>query len=491
MNLLWHRIATAALLLALTSACGITDLSPDGMLPTASVGEAIESKITVCHGPPGSAHVITIGSAAAGAHLAHGDYLTELSVDPANFADDGSRFRRITDALAAARATRVAREELEQAACRITITVAAGTYPATAAQPSGPGVEQIPLVIDVPDVTLRGAHVMAIDETGRPTGASVTGRSSTIVPTAPLQTVGQLSAPILYVNGEKEGFHGHGAIVEGFTFGSGRTSDDPTIGGVAVVTLRVRNVVVQGNRFEKGFSESIDLRAGSGLVARNYLGADDAGGGGTCDICLAGPGAYEAVGNRLLAGGIPGILVVPALGLPVPPGITPYELPASSSVEATLVNNEIRDHLRLPVGVGIRVGAIGIGAPNVAGTARVEARDNLLIDNRFGVIAEAAFPLANSLRRGDIELSLRGNTFIGSCQADLLISLSRHTTGLGLSNAPYLLDSSFTLSLGGDVPWEDAWYSHPDGLGNTLVVDGAVIPHGARTAYDGSVTCVP
>jgi hypothetical protein len=147
--------------------------------------------------------------------------------------------------------------------------------------------------------------------------------------------------------------------------------------------------------------------------------------------------------------------------------------------------------LRKPVGVGIRVGAIGSGAPNVAGLARVEARDNVLVNNTFAMIVEAAFPVKNTLLKGDVELTLHGNTFSASCQNNLLVSLSRHTTGLGLTSFPYLLSSNYTLTLGGDLAWGDVWYAHPAGFGNTLTVDGVQIPNGSRIAYDAARTCTP
>lgn len=30
----------------------------------------------------------------------------------------------------------------------------------------------------------------------------------------------------------------------------------------------------------------------------------------------------------------------------------------------------------------------------------------------------------------------------------------------------------------------DAWFGHPDGFGNTLIVDGQTIPNGVRAFYD-------
>jgi hypothetical protein len=149
----------------------------------------------------------------------------------------------------------------------------------------------------------------------------------------------------------------------------------------------------------------------------------------------------------------------------------------------------VQDHLRKPVGVGVRVGAVGVGAPNVAGDAHVEIRNNTLRHNTFALIVEAAFPVANTALRGDINVTLGNNVLEQSCQASLLVSLSRHTTGLGLSNLPYLRNSTFRLALGGDLAWEDAWFSHPAGYGNTLIVDGNGIPNGAQVAYDPNKVC--
>jgi hypothetical protein len=214
---------------------------------------------------------------------------------------------------------------------------------------------------------------------------------------------------------------------------------------------------------------------------QNHLGG---GGGGTCDICLAGPGGFRATGNHLLAGGIPGILIFATVGLPVPSGVEAFELPAAAEIWAEVRNNEVRDHQRLQVGTGIRVGAVAIGAPNVHGTVHAVIRDNLLVNNRFGMIVEGGFPLLGTDRKGDIDVTYGGNVIQQSCQAELLVSLSRHTTGLGLTANPYLLNSTFRLALGGDVDWSDAWFSHPDGFGNTLVVDGQAIANGSRQFYD-------
>jgi hypothetical protein len=150
-------------------------------------------------------------------------------------------------------------------------------------------------------------------------------------------------------------------------------------------------------------------------------------------------------------------------------------------------NNEVRDHLRIPVGVGIRMEAVGVGATNVHGVVHEVVQENALIDNRFGIMVHGAFVAPNTDRRGDVDLTLGGNVFQGSCQANLFVSFARHQTGLGLQpNGTYLLGSAFALTLNGDVPWEAAWYSHKAGFGNTLVVDGVVIPEGQRQFYSAT-----
>ena len=167
---------------------------------------------------------------------------------------------------------------------------------------------------------------------------------------------------------------------------------------------------------------------------------------GTCDICLAGPGTFLAQGNILLAGGIPGIAVSPTVSIPEPAGVEPFVLPAMAQTFANIRENVVQDHQRTPVGVGIRIDAVGVGAANVHGTVSADVEDNALYYNRFGIIVHAAFPTATTDRRGDVVLTLNGNEFRGSCEANLLVAFARHTTVLGLANTPYLLNSTFDLT---------------------------------------------
>lgn len=490
------RIQCLTLLLTL-AAC-----SPGGDHPTAPgagdplAGLVVAQTVPVCHRTTGSPSILTLPAAAVAGHLAHGDYPTTLIVDPGHPAiGDGRHFGRITEALEAARGGRIARGELTQADCRVTIAIAPGVYDGLAADDPGPGLERFPLVVDVPDLTLRGAFVAAADQAGRATGVAATGIESVLNPVAPLPNfptpcaggICSWTMPLIIANGHPGGSAGHGLVVEGLVLRSGNAAGGPGVSGQGIFSLRVNGLVIRGNRFEHGFSESIDLRVGDAVIDRNHLD----GGGGTCDICVAGPGEFTITGNRLLAGGIPGILTAPAILVPVPPGVEQYDLPATALLTADVVNNEVRDHQRVPAGVGMRVTTVARGGPNVAGMSRVRIQDNLLVNNRFGLFLEAAFPVNGTLLLGDAELTLGGNIFQSSCQADMLIAFTRHAAALGIAVQPYLRNSSYQVTLNGDLPPGDIWYGHPAGLGNTLVVDGVTFPEGIVHGYDPGKACTP
>lgn len=450
-------------------------------------------KVSVCH-MEGSVGTITdIFLSDLAGHKGHGDYVTRLDVDPLNAPGDSIHFRRITDALAVARAGRIARRETENAACRITIAVVPATLKGSTAVSSDPAFELFPFVIDVPDITLKGALKMQVDAQGRATGVADAGNETTFAPSPALIVTNGgsqtgVSEEIIIVNGQTAGPKGNGAVIEGFVFQSGRGPDVTPVGGQGIFSMRVKDLVVRGNRFEGGFTEPIDLRASSALVERNHL----SGLGAACDICLAGPGDFNVRDNRLLGrGGIPGVSVSPVLRLPVPEIVEQFALPAASLVTAALTNNEVKGHTFKPVGVGLRIDAIGNGGPNVVGTSKVTMTGNNLVGNTFGIVVHAAFPVAGTALRGDVDLTTSGNTFSQNCQADFYVSFKRHQNGFGLTS-PFpatMLNSTFKLSLGSDISFDNAWFANPPGAGNTLIVNGQEMPSGSRTSYDAARVC--
>jgi hypothetical protein len=462
--------------LVLASCAGDT---PTGLNETPlSADAASVSRVSICHRSGTTGTIIQVAAEALPGRLRHGDYLTSLMVSHAtDQPSDGAHFRHIGDALAAARAGRLARDEGRTAACRITITVAAENFRGTSGDVGGRDLEHFPLVVDVPDLTLHGAMVMRLDANGRATGGAVDHVVTALTPIEPLGIPVDAIVPLIVANGHPGGSAGHGLTIEGFVMRSGWAGLGS--GSYAVFAIRVRRLVIRGNRFEEGFDVPLDLRETNASIVRNHIS-----GTGLCDICLAGPGSFTVSGNRLLAGALEGILTTPAIDAPeiTPPGVEPPRLTATAVLSAEITNNEVRDHRRLPVGTGIRIGAVGLGTPDVYGTSHVTIRDNLLVNDNFALMIEGSFPGPGS--RGDIDATFGGNVLRQSCQADLFVAFARHTTGLGLFDDPNMVNSTYRLSLGGDLPFSAVWFSNPKGFGNQLVVDGRTIAHGYRRFFD-------
>ena len=228
-------------------------------------------KVDVCHKPGGQARILEVGLDGLADHLAHGDYISTLLVShESGQPTDAAHFVTISAALASAAASRAAAGETVAAGCRITILVSAGTYQGTVGTASAT-LEHFPMIVDVPDITLHGALVMALDAHGRATGVSATGEESVLTPNVPLPFVNQISTPIIIANGHPGGSAGNGLVVEGFVFQSGNDPLSATGGGQAVLSLRATGLTIRGNRVEGGFTESFDLRAGSADVVENYL----------------------------------------------------------------------------------------------------------------------------------------------------------------------------------------------------------------------------
>ncbi len=415
-------------------------------------------------------------------------YPTELRVDPGRTRNNELVFRRITDALAEARQIR---STVREPGCPITIRVNPGVYVGTTT-PGDTTKEALPLRIDVPDIHVQGSTRTIADSIGMPladptSAIERTDLPRTILTASPaLRVIGPntqtgVSEPLIVVDTTDEG-GGNGAIIAGFVFRSGHAQADTVLGGKGILVMRARDVNIFGNQFEGNFTERIDLRGGSAIVTQNYL----SGPGDTCDICVAGPGTFTVAKNRLVQGGIPGVLIVPAAQLPVPEGVTQSPLPANATVKVDVTQNIIAGHQRVPVGVGIRVATVGINASSVIGLTNARIAGNVLSHNRFGIIVEAGFPTAGSPLRGDAIVDIANNSFAQNCQADLYLSFARHTTGLGLSKAPYLHGSSYRVKL--DTAGT-LWYANPAGYDNVLVINEHTMANGIQQGYSPTRVC--
>ena len=314
------------------------------------------------------AHTIEVSTAALAAHIAHGDYVAQFVVDPRDEAvGDGIRFARITDALAAARAGRIARGELREAACRITIVVAPGIFRGSFDPSAASTLEQLPVFVDVPLITLRGGLRMVVDADNRATGNSADEASvTTLAPDRPLRD-GPPAEGMVVVVGHPDGSAADGTVIEGFAFQSGHLLVDNRSGGAGILALRVNDLVVRGNRFEPTLTTALASLETSARVERNYayrLGLN-------CTLCLSGPGKYEVFDNRLLEGGLGGIYIAAigdltfSLGAYPVAAVEPYVAAASPAVTAVVENNDIRNHITQPIAYGVRIlpfGSVALGS---------------------------------------------------------------------------------------------------------------------------------
>lgn len=486
------RILTAWLAAASVVSCSDGTTEPTGAI------------VSICHGTGATATLRNVHMSELAGYLQQGDYVAKLVVEKATTQlGDSIHFARIGDALAVARAGRIARNETAVASCRMTIEVGSGVFAGSSNPSTDPAFERLPLVIDVPDISLHGAFTMAIDPGGRATGGLLQGTASTTLVASPgLLTTrlggaqNFLAEPEIIVMDLPTGPGGVGAIIEGFVFQSGNSAANAAPGGNAVFAMRAKGLRVRHNRFEGGFTEPISFTASQAVLEENHV----SGKGGSCGICLVGPGTYEVTGNRLTGpGGIPGIFTLPVGVLPLPPMVAPLVPPTAALITATITNNEVTNHLQNQAGAGLRIGALGNSSSDVSSASRIIARNNTLVNNTFGVMVEAAFPVLGTLLKGDVDLTLQDNTITGNCQNGLYVAFARHVTGLGLlspaqfQSAAFLKNSVFSLKLLGEDPpqWKDAWVANPPGLGNTLTVDGQQIPNGTRVAYDATKVCAP
>ena len=478
-------VSHAALLGALVLLAGCSTDAPMGLNPSAvRAVKADDKKVDVCHIPSGEGgNLLEVSINALRAHLTHGDYIAGLDVDKQNTVGDGVHFTRITDALNAARATRRQFQEKMDAACRITITVGPGTFTGAFTASTDATLELFPLLLNVPDVTLQGGLRLQIVG-GRATKYGLSDADvTTLAPNRALVNTPKPEAMIIATY-TADGYAGHGATIDGFAFASGRPSASTVNGGFGILSMEVTDLVISNNRFATALTTAIDLRATSARIERNYA----EGLGTSCGFCLGGPGNVEVTGNTIVNGIRVGILVIPVVLVPVPAGVVQYVPRPTETITATLTNNSVTDHTRHVPGFATAVRIVAAGVAGVAHSSVVTLTGNDLLRNSFGVMFDGGSSGPNV--RGDAVVTLNGNTILQSCRRDLLVSFASPNRALGASpTAPYLVNSTFTLSRGGDVADARTWFDHPAGYGNTLIVDGS--PMGNTTPLPVLVPTAP
>ena len=208
-------------------------------------------KVTICHRPPDNpmnANLITVAQSAVAEHLAHGDPVGDASLDifyvdtTAQFPGNGqsaSPFRRITDAVNLARCIRQAEGNFDSAPNPLEIQVAPGTYLGTFAADKlaqDETLEELPIILNVPNLTIQGSTTPILDDDRRPMGEVVGSDETIITGVEPL--VGDQELLFLVVD-TTDGMVGNQTTIEGFTLKSG--NPDGALDGIGVTMLRVHS----------------------------------------------------------------------------------------------------------------------------------------------------------------------------------------------------------------------------------------------------------
>jgi hypothetical protein len=416
-------------------------------------------------------------------------------------------YRRITDAVARARAERAKGRTSPDAA--IQIHVAPGTYvgsfrPAELA--SHPEYEVLPIILDVPRVALIGSTDLVRDERGLPT-ASNPG-SETIL------EVDRRLAPnqsLLLVTRTADGGVGDHVTIEGLAL-DGKDGAFPSAG---VFLDRVSAFEVRNNTIHRT-SWGIFTRLASGAIEGNLLSDNGEIGSLVTGGSLAHPATVLLHANRAtnnhhgFGHSVSGyIRLRPNAGQNTVPLLEPLQTTFDRSdpedlqqipdtLEVTLSGNDASDNSV----IGIRFG--GSWPPLDYATADAaqpltSALSAKLVENTcerngyYGTDLEAGWTHREEPRDlvQTMAVSYEGNTFAGNGSAGALFSFTYYAVSVGL---PGFSTAEFKFASGSSYELADPDgvlagfdYDHPltdpvggAVLGNAVVVNGVEAPHGTK-----------
>ena len=418
---------------------------------------------------------------------------------------DGTAARpywRITDAVERAR-------QLRQAAAiplgeRIVIHVAPGAYLGSKENPvlnKDPRYEALPILLNVPNLTLAGATILSTDDRGLPTGMAPgtetllatedfyddTGKSLILITRT---TDGGIGDDVT-VSGFHLDFAGHGQ----FGFPSGVRPDRVlgfairsnliTRAGVGIYATRASGTI-EGNLIIEGFS---------GVAAK----------GGSREH----PSQYLIVGNRRVAGLSSGFVIeadglAPQLDVGANKKVELEPLPSSETrndppftTDALVVGNDCSDNAAAGMKCFMYAPPIKpinplISNDTVTPRLTIAASGNTFRRNKtYGLVVEGNNTLRSINRplTGEFTGQFQNNTLVDNGHAPALFTFASVGVSLGtgsLRSIKYLQEANYDITdLDGELSGFD--YDNPvvdpfDGtvLNNTLIVNGIVIPPGTK-----------
>lgn len=332
-------------------------------------------------------------------------------------------------------------------------------------------------------IELRGSNVMEVDHAGLPTGSIVPGTETRIVGTAALGTNAVVSvAPA------------GGSIVQGVVIRN-LTIDTGLARGEGLSFNRVQGYSVYENAFRGLATNGIFSVASSGRVVGNYISVDVTGAAIAAGY-PASPSSVKFVGNRVV-GNIAGLVLIGSTSRVPEPG---------DELDVLVRNNDLSENNRVAgFSFGLRIFTINrpLGDGQSTGTVRATIQSNRIADNQIGVTIDAGFPFRRvgatcdpRVFSGSFDLEFRGNTLTGSLFMPALITFTRNQAALHqfpFDLWQYLHSATFDIT-DNDGTLADAVIDHPEFdpfvgpcpndssqelLGNTLIYNGAEVPHTA------------
>jgi hypothetical protein len=469
-----------------------TDLDGDGVVDTADLA-ILDAFLDEPPGPTGVAPAVDL-YVSASAPVAGGD---------GSFANP---YRRITDALVRARADRASGAIAPEMPIRI--HVAPGTYVGTFFDfflEGHPEYEQLPIVLDLPRLSLFGSTHLVLDERGLPTGAEPGGTTLRVdVWLLSLQTL------VLLTRTSADAI-GNEVTLEGFSFeGIQGAQNSASVFVDRVSDFRIRNNLIQHSDY------GVVTRLASGTLEGNLLvetGEATAVGGGS----LEHPAVVHLVRNRAARNQKHGFMNCPTAPVQfvLDPGTNPPDLAGaiSAPLQVTFDRNDPDDFRNLPDTLTVVMigndasenGSLGIrlmgnvypydyrtadDTQPLTGTLTAILVGNTSVDNgEYGVDIEGGFTERAEPRAFLQNLSAHflDNSFVGNGRSQALFAFRHWTAAVGyepLQRFKFAQDSRIEVTdPHGDLAGFDL--DHPatdpfDGtvLGNTMTLNDVEVPHG-------------
>jgi hypothetical protein len=441
---------------------------------------------------------------------------------------DGARlYPRITDALARARAFRATSD------APVDIAVRPGTYVGTFGANADGALEDLPLVLNVPNLRIHGNTRLRLDAAGRPVGP-LDASGQTVIQSDGLAPDSCLVLNLVTV---ERASIGDGPV----TGGDGTTIERLTLRTVgyemAVMVNRAQDVTIRQVWADAGGSDALEYQFASGRVEETLVtGSDHAMQAGAGNDAFPAHVVFDHVRSiendtsglnvyalysvdwleQYVGGQQRDTLTIDTL-CTEPPGLA-FFCPDALSTHCSmpfgdLLTLEVRDCELDGGGVGLRFWLSGIlDEPSSIRHGRIDATvtNNVLTGHRnFALDLHAGFSaLDQDVLGADVNLVVAGNQLHGN-RAPALLAFQGLQELLGDPFIPMqpFQDSTYTvLDLDGelvdadwDVPHCDPdlvgppfVFSDPDtftygdncpgqpGLGDQLSINGVVVPYGAR-----------